>query len=196
MNKKKKVVRYDVQDEIMGIQAVSLVDEPAIMVDFVYLSSNKPIKLAEVNKERRMVYGPILIPDMHILRIDQQTGEEYYITFTKECVMQAAHSILKKNLHHNHTIQHSFAVAGLSIVELWVKEGDSDKSVHLGFDLPIGTAMAGVYIENDDVLEEVKAGNVKGFSIEGMFKETQEQLSLSITEDQLLKELELILSEG
>jgi hypothetical protein len=195
MNKKKKVIKYHVQDDHMGIQAVSLVDEPAIMVDFVYLSSQKKVKLAEVNKERRMVYGPILIPDMHILRIDKETGEEYYITFTRECVMQATHAILRKNLQHSHTVQHSFAVAGLSIVELWVKEGESDKSVHLGFDLPIGTAMAGVYIENEDVLEAVKAGDLKGFSIEGLFTETQEQLSLSITESQILTELELLLSK-
>jgi len=193
MEKQKKVIVYDVQDEVMGVQAISLVDEPAIMSNFVYLSEEKKVKLSNVDTERKMVYGAVLIPDMHILRVDKQTGEEYYITFTRECIMQAAHLYLKKNLLHNHTLQHEVAVTGLTVVESWIKESDQDKSVMLGLDVPVGTWLAGVKIENDAVLEQVKAGNVKGFSIEGMFSAATEELTAYINDDLLIAELEELL---
>lgn len=194
MEKQKKVLVYDVQDEVMGVQAISLVDEPAIMSNFVYLSEEKKVKLSNVDTERRMVYGAVLIPDMHILRINKETNEEYYITFTKECIMQAAHMYLKKNLLHNHTLQHEVAVTGLTVVESWIKEGDQDKSVMLGLDVPVGTWLAGVKIDNDEVLALVKEGDVKGFSIEGMFSTATEELTKHISDDLFLKELESLLA--
>lgn len=196
MEKQKKVIVYDVQDEIMGVQAISLVDEPAIMSNFIYLSEEKKIKLSNVDTERKMVYGAVLIPDMHILRIDKQTGEEYYISFTKECIMQAAHMYLKKNLLHNHTLQHEAAVTGLTVVESWIKESEQDKSTHFGLNVPVGTWVAGVKIDNEAVLEQVKEGNVKGFSIEGMFSAATEELTKHISEDLLMQELEELLKNA
>ena len=87
--KGKKVVKCVIDDNMkLGVQAISLVEFPAIEENFVALSK---VKLSAVNEERRMLYGPALIPDKYILRIDKETGEEYYIVFEKETVYQCAH---------------------------------------------------------------------------------------------------------
>jgi hypothetical protein len=190
---KKKVVQYGLDEQgRMGITAVSLVDFPAIEVDFVFLRSEQTVKLA-ASEERRMLFGPALIPDKEILRRSPD-GEEYFIVFPKSVVEQAAHAFLKKNQHHNATLMHQYPVTGLAVVESWVKEDESDKSVKFGFDLPVGTWFIGMKVDDEEIWNEVKDGTFKGFSIEGMFKEIGVDLS-ALEDEQLLAELARLIEE-
>lgn len=192
METKRKVLKCVVDDEMrLGVQAISLVEFPAIETNWVALSE---IKLSAMNEERRMLYGPALIPEKYILRIDKQTGEEFYIYFDKETVYKCAHQFMLKNLHHNHTLEHEVAVTGCTVVETWLKESEQDKSVELGIDVPVGTWLVGSYVQNDDLWNEVKLGNVKGFSIEGIFDHMVTELS-DQTEDLFVKALIEALSE-
>jgi hypothetical protein len=75
----------------------------------------------------------------------------------------------------------------MTVVESWIKEGESDKSVHFGMDYPIGTWFVGVKVDNDEAWAKVQTGEVRGFSIEGEFA----QLS---KEKQILNEIEKVLS--
>jgi len=166
----------------LGIYAISIVEMPAIEADFIALSQNQKVKL-KVDNERRMLYGPILIPDIEIPRIDKNTGEEYTIQFPAETIEMAVHLFMKNKHQQDHTYEHKFAIDGLTVVEIWIKEGESDKSVHFGMDYPIGTAFVGVKVDNDQAWAKVKNGEVKGFSIEGEFT----QLSM---EAQVLRAIE------
>jgi hypothetical protein len=72
----------------------------------------------------------------------------------------------------------------MSVVESWIIEDvEKDKSKLYGFDLPKGTWMISMKVNNDDVWQKVKAGEVKGFSIEGHFVDKYE-MSLQETEEQ------------
>lgn len=178
-NKKLPIRKYQLDEEgFAGVYAMSVVDMPAIEVDFVALKKQTDrVKMAEVNEERRMLYGPALIPDQLIYRIDPNTKEEYYAQYDRKVVEQTAHLFFEKNQHHNHTVMHEIPVTGLTVVESWLKEGQSDKSVELGFDLPDGTWFIGVKVKNDAVWEDVKNGTLKGFSIEAFFVWAGEQFS-------------------
>lgn len=189
---KKKVLKCVIDENMnLGVQAISLVEFPAIETNWVALSD---VKLSAVSEERRMLYGPALIPDKHILRIDKATGEEYYIYFDQETVYQCAHQFMLKNLHHNHTLEHELAVTGCTVVETWLKEGEQDKSVALGIEVPVGTWLVGTYVQADDIWEDVKLGRVKGFSIEGIFDHMITTLS-DANEDLFVKALMAALSE-
>jgi hypothetical protein len=181
MNKKKKVVVCKMDDEgMMGVQAISLVDAPAIMENFVALSKGNKIKLAEVDAERRMVFGPVLIPDLHILRIDEQ-GEEYYMTFPKETILETSQRYMKMQQQNNATIDHALTVQGCTVVETWIKESEMDKSVQLGFiDIPVGSWFVGMKIENDTVWSGIKQGSFNGFSIEGFYNMMSQQFCDSV----------------
>lgn len=189
MNDKLKLIEYGLgeEEDNMGVYAVSLVSEPAIMVDFVALSKANLLLARVEDGEKRMLYGPALIPNQPIVRYDGN-GEKYFITYSKETIEQTAQEFLKRNMHHNHTIQHEMPVNNLTVVESWVTTGVHDKSMNYGFDLPEGTWMIGVKVDDDKTWQAVKNGEVKGFSIEGWFAPMSET---DVTE----KDLEKLLAE-
>lgn len=194
METQKKLVECTIDETgRLGIVAMGLVDVPAIEENWIALSH---IKLAAVNDERRMIYGPAMIPDKQILRIDAATQEEYYVVFRANTIEQVAHQFFQKNLHHNANIDHKYPVNGVTVVESWIKEGDADKSVALGMnELPDGTWFIGAKVEDDSVWSDIKAGKVRGFSIEGYFSEVNVSLAECNTNEKLfLDEVSKLLS--
>lgn len=191
MKKKLPIRKYQLDEEgMMGVYAVSLVDEPAIMVDWVALAEQKKVKLSAINEDRRMLYGPLLIPDQLIYRVDPDTQEEYYAQYEQKVIEQTAHLYLKKNQHHNATLMHEVPMLGLTVVESWLKEYESDKSVGLGFDLPVGTWFVAMHVEDDKVWNEVKAGTFKGFSIEAYFQQDTAMSRMIADFNKLVEEIE------
>ena len=191
---KKRIVKCVIDENgKLGLTAMGLVDVPAIEENWVALSSDK-VKLSSVDKERRMLYGAALIPEKLILRIDKN-NEEYYMKFERDTIEQLAHDFYKKNLHHTTNLQHQYPVTGVTIVESWLKEGNSDKSLALGLsDLPDGTWFIGAKVDDDTVWEEVKAGAIRGFSIEGMFTEQSVEMHAMNVDSLLIKEIESVLA--
>ena len=161
-------------DSELGVEAISVVENPAIEEDFVALKSQE-IKLAEVDKEKRILMGALLVPNKPIYR---RNGEdEYYIYFSKDTVEKASQMYLMQGNQNNSTLEHQYELNGLSLVESWIVEDKThEKSVKYGMDLPIGTWMGSVKVNNDKVWTEfVKTGKVKGFSIEGYFADKMER---------------------
>lgn len=172
----------DEEDEISGIDAISIVDDPAIQEDFITLSSQE-VKLAEVDKDKQILMGPALIPNKKIYR---RSGEdEYYIFFSDDTVRKAAELFLSKGKQNNSTLEHEIELNGMSVVESWIIEDkDKDKSNLYGFDLPLGTWMVSMKVNNEEVWSSyVKTGKVKGFSIEGHFADTMERPQEQLPEE-------------
>lgn len=158
----------DENAELHGIDAVSLVENPAIERDFVALhNEQKRVQLAVA--EKRMVIGAALVPDMPIYRHDENGG--YYIYFSKSTIARLQELFFKNSNHHRATLQHSEPVTGAYVVESWiVEDSERDKTAVYGLNVPRGTWAIGMKIDNEELWEnEVKTGNVKGFSIEGFF---------------------------
>jgi hypothetical protein len=189
---KKKVVKCVIDDGgRLGVGAISLVEFPATEENFIYLNE---VKLASVNKERQMLYGPALIPNKYILRIDKNTGEDYYIYFDAETIAKCAHLYLKKNLQHNTTLEHEFSVMGCPVVESWIIEGEQDKAYHFGLTAPVGSWIVGVNVTDPEIWQEVKDGNVKGFSIEGHFNELAVTMTAANIEAEIMREISDVLA--
>lgn len=174
-----RIVPIELNDENLGVFAISIVDVPAIQENFVSLSAaQNKFTLAEIDKEKNLLIGPALIPNKQILRTDDK-GEDYYIYFPKNVVEQSAYRFMRNSMQHNHTIMHSKKIKGLSVVETWlIEDPERDKSNAYGFSLPKGTWMVSIHVNNPEIWEkEVKAGKVKGFSIEAFFTEKQQMKS-------------------
>jgi len=175
-----------------GIEAISLVEFPAIEENFVALSKHK-IELKTMDAEKRLVVGLALVPDKKIYR--NNGGFEYNITFSKDTVRKAAEKYLKSLKIHNATIEHEMEVDGVYLTESWIVEDKAkDKTALYDLNAPEGAWAVAMRIENDEVWEDVKAGKYLGFSIEGIFNENQgwdaEDLSVMKKINQLLDELE------
>jgi hypothetical protein len=173
------------EEQEIGIEAISVVENPAIEEDFIALKSQE-FKLAEVDKEKRILMGALLIPNKPIYR---RNGEdEYYIYFSKDTVLKASQMYLMQGKQNNSTLEHQYQINGLSLVESWIVEDKvHDKSVKYGMDLPLGTWVGAVKVNNEQIWNEfVKTGKVKGFSIEGYFADKMERPKESI-KDELAK---------
>ena len=187
----------DETDEVSGIEAISVVENPAIESDFIALK-NQEFKLAEVDKEKRILMGAALIPNKPIYRTSGE--QEYYIYFSKDTVRKASELFFIKGNQNNTTLEHQLELKGLTAVESWIVESEQDKSRMYDLDVPIGTWMVSMKVNNDDVWKQVKEGKVKGFSIEGYFADKLERPNepnnLSEIEDEyLLEELKELLQE-
>ena len=161
-------------DEITGIEAISVVENPAIEEDFIALK-NEEIKLAEVDKEKRILMGALLVPNKPIYR--RKGEEEYYIYFSKQTVEKASQLYLMNGNQSKATLEHQHTLNGLTLVESWLVEDEvHDKSRKYGLNVPVGTLMGAVKVNNDEIWNNfVKTGKVKGFSIEGYFADKMER---------------------
>ncbi len=187
----------DEENEALAIDAISLVTSPAIEVDFVFFGKEKNnLTFAKVDEEKRELIAPALIPNKQIYRYDANTDSEYYVYFSKDTVKKAAYSYLKHNNHHKATYQHEQRVAGVLTVESWIKEGDQDKSKLYGFDLSNGTWFVKMKIENSDLWNKIKEGELKGLSIEGYFVDKLEKMGKQYTDEEIRTAYKELQAEG
>ena len=186
------------ENQELAIDAISLVTSPAIESEFVFFGKEKNnLTFAKVDEEKRMLVSPALIPNKNIFRHNPNTQEDYYVYFSKDTVRKAAELYLRHNNHHKATYQHQDRVSGVLTVESWIKEGDSDKSKLYGYDLPNGTWFVKMKIENDELWEKIKAGELKGLSIEGYFTNKFEQMQKTKpTTEQILSAFNELVREG
>ena len=132
----------DEDQDTIGIDAISIVESPAIESDFVALNQQE-IKLAEVDKEKKILLGALLIPNKPIYRNGEEG--EYYIFFSKDTIVKASQMYLQNGYQNKSTLEHSKALEGLTLVESWIVEDEvNDKSRKYGLNVPVGTWMGAV----------------------------------------------------
>tara|TARA_R110001592_G_scaffold28641_2_gene104742 strand:- start:748 stop:1356 length:609 start_codon:yes stop_codon:yes gene_type:complete len=188
----------DEDQEEAGVEAISVVESPAIESDFVALKAEE-IKLAEIDKEKRILLGALLIPNKPIYRNSEEG--EYYIFFSKNTIVKASQMYLKNGYQNNSTLEHQQALKGLTLVESWIVEDEvQDKSRKYGLNVPVGTWMGAVKVNNEEIWNEyVKTNKVKGFSIEGYFADKMESPKENIKEkmskeDKIINQIKNILT--
>jgi hypothetical protein len=163
-----ELVLKDAEDEVF---ALSLVENPAIQSDFVFFGKEgkEEIRFAEVDGDQHLIVGPILIPDMKIIRM-KEDGTPYYVTFSKETVKDIAQKYIRDNNANNITLEHEKSTKGVSLVESWVTESTQyDKSKAYGLTVKPGTWMGVFKVDNPDVWRKVKEQKFRGISLEGLF---------------------------
>jgi len=184
----------DETDKLSGVDAISVVSQPAIESNFVALKSEE-IKLAEVSNEKRILMGAVLIPEKPIYR---KNGEdEYYIYFSKDTVYKANKLFMENKNQQNWTLEHNKQIEGLTVIETWIVEDtQKDKSAIYNLSVPVGTWMASVYVKDDTIWNEyVKTGIVKGFSLEGYFADKLEEKKQLSKQSDLVEQIKNLITE-
>lgn len=153
-----------------GIMAISIVQRPAIKKGFTLLAEDVKVKFERVAGEKRILCGPVLIPEMRIYRKEGEREFEAY--FKEETIEKMAFQYLRKGRQSNATVEHQIDLDGLCVVESWIIEDPkSDKSTALGMDHPKGTWMVSMKVDRDDIWTKfIETGDLTGFSIEGLLK--------------------------
>ena len=176
--------------------AISMVQEGAIESDWIYFGKEE-IAFAKVDTDQKMVIGAILIPNKKILRLDGE-GQPYEVFFSPETIKKLSHNYLLKKYQGEVTLEHDKKIKGVTLVESWVKEGKLDKSNNYGLNLPEGTWVGIMKINDDKIWDEyVKTGVTKGFSIEGAFEHRLVNASkIDLDSMELLEEIRKIILEA
>ena len=182
----------DENEELFGIEAISVVENPAIEEDFIALKNQDQIRLAEVSKEKRILMGAALIPDKPIYR--KSDDNEFYIYFSKDTVAKASQMFLQAGNQGQATMEHATEkLEGMTVVESWIIEDEvHDKSRKYGLDMPVGTWMVSMKCDNDEIWAKVKENKIRGFSIEGYFADRLSNRPLDKQVDQLTEEDKLL----
>lgn len=163
-----KVYEAIYKEGVEGIYALSVVENPAMEDLWVTLSEHpKQVELAAIDEEKRLLLGAALIPNKKIYRnID---GNEFYITFSEQTIEKLAHEFFKNQNNNNSSLEHEVKLEGMSVVEGWtVQDPQKDKSANYGKEYPKGTFVTMMKVDNDEIWEKAKNGEIKGFSIDAL----------------------------
>jgi plastocyanin domain-containing protein len=174
------------------VDAVALVDELAIESNFFAFSNEQKNLTFSVEDVKKELVGAAMIPDMHIFR-KSESGEGYNVYFSKDTIRQIAQVFFKKGFQANINLSHSDVPANSFIFQSYIVDDSMGISSPKGLNLPDGSWVVGMKVTDDNTWNEIKAGKLKGFSVEGLFQmmesEIEQKHSKEKTEENELLEI-------
>lgn len=164
----------------------SLVKDPAVEQTLLYFNTEKP--LVFFNDEKRVIYSVAMRPNKLIFRKDIN-GEPAEVFYSKETVEKFQQKYFKFNGQSKTNINHSEeSVKDVYPFESWiVMNKEIDKAKVLGLSVEDGDLVMGFKVENDDVWNECKNGNIDGLSIEAHFNNKEVNFKTEINMSKLEK---------
>lgn len=186
MDKQLPIYRLKIseQDNESGVYAISLVDAPAIESDWFAFSKESETKFTfkTVSADKQILAGYFMIPDKMIYRNDN--GKEYFVVFDAETINTISEKFNKNLLSNQFNIQHNDKNKVSAFVkENWMVDSiEFDKCKAYGFEPVQGGWFGLVKVEDNAVWNEfIKTGQLKGFSIEGMFEMELQKMMKNLT---------------
>ena len=163
-------------NEDSGVSYVAMVDKPAIEADF-FAFAESPMLLQFSGDDEMVIIGPAMIPDKPIYR--NENGQEFFITFSKDAISRAAVKFFEQGFQKKINLMHSpdFKIEGVTIFQSFIKDEAKGVGGMVG-DYPDGTWFLGAKVRNPEAWQLIKAGKVKGWSVEGLFKPKRNKLSI------------------
>lgn len=156
-------------DSDLEVNYIGLVDRPAIERNFQAFKAQQQKSAFILNEEKRIISGPAMIADMPIYRKDAQLGE-YYVVFDKPAIQTIVEKFSAKGYLKNFNLFHDQQVSDVTIFNSFVSDVELGVGPLTGFeDVADGSWFISAKVNNPIVWEAVKAGTIKGFSVEGLF---------------------------
>lgn len=152
------------------VDFVALVDRPAIEKSFLMFKEGRKVAFEIDNEEEHIITGALMLADTPIYRNDQHG--EYYVVFSKDTIKQIAQKFFKKGYQQNVNLMHDSGkvLEGLTMFESWITDEKRGIKAMKGFeDVPDGSWFGSFKVDNPEVWQMIKDGEVKGFSVEGIF---------------------------
>lgn len=153
-----------IDSDLEGIDFVSLVDMPAIQRDFIAFAKETEVKFS-IDEEKRIVSGPVLIPDQKIYRKTEKG--DFYVTFDRKAIEAVAQKFFADGNANNVNLMHDKEVNGCVYFESYFIDHARNIAPVEFSDLPDGTWIMSAKINNPDVWALIKNGTLRGFSVEG-----------------------------
>ena len=173
-----KVFYINIDDELTGINAISLVESPAVEKDFLCFSKEKETVKLNFDNAKRVISGVVCLADTPIYRYNKKYGE-YYVVFSKETIQKMVEKFAKMDLFKSVNLQHDDTkfVDGIYMFESYIINKERGINPVEFSDIPDGSWIASYKVENDELWGEIINGDkLNGFSLQGLF-ELEEKFS-------------------
>jgi len=158
------------EHEETGVDFIALTPSPAIEREFMSFSKQTPLEFKVEDEEQRLVMGAIMVSNLPIYRNDPEHGE-YYVRFNSDAIKKIVHRYFKNGYTSNVNLDHTTKTDGVYLVESFII--DERKPTPKGFiKLPNGSWFGTMKVDNDEVWQQIKSGEFRGFSIEGIFTDS------------------------
>lgn len=167
-----KVFYINIDDELTGINAISLVESPAVEKDFLCFSKEKETVKLNFDNAKRVISGVVCLADTPIYRYNERYGE-YYVVFSKETIQKMVEKFAKMDLFKSVNLQHDDTkfVDGIYMFESYIINKERGINPVEFSDIPDGSWIASYKVENDELWDEIINGNkLNGFSLQGLFE--------------------------
>lgn len=167
-----KVFYINIDDELTGINAISLVESPAVEKDFLCFSNEKEKVKLNFDNAKRVISGVVCLADTPIYRYSERYGE-YYVVFSKETIQKMVEKFAKMDLFKSVNLQHDDTkfVDGIYMFESYIINKERGINPVEFSDIPDGSWIASYKVENDELWDEIINGNkLNGFSLQGLFE--------------------------
>lgn len=176
------------EDNESFVDAIAMVESPAIESDFLAFSKEQERLLFSTNDEKMELLGAAMVPDMKIYRRDKN-GSEYNVFFSKDTIRQISQVFMKRGFQTNMNLDHTTTPAKSFIFQSYIVDESKGMTSPKGLDLPDGTWVVGVKVTDPQVWNDVKSGKVKGFSVEGLFEFFEPSVNTTQSEDEVMNAL-------
>lgn len=163
-------IDLDIENEELGMDAISLVENPAVGLSFLTFN-NESKSLCFTNDEQHIITGVVMLANTPIYRYSKEDGE-YYIQFTRETIKTMILKYFKSNLSNSVNLEHNNQnfVDGAVMVESYLF--DTERGItpkEFVGKVTEGSWICSFKITNEELWKEIKDGTFKGFSLQGMF---------------------------
>ena len=177
------------EDSSLGIDAISLVDFPAVERNFLCFSKeDKRINL-KFDASKHVISGVVALADTPIYRYNERMGE-YYVVFSKETILQMVEKFAKDGLFKSVNLQHddNMFVDGIYMFESYITNKERGINPKEFEDIPDGSWICSFKVDNEALWNEIINGDkLNGFSLQGMF-ELEEQFEKQLPKEETFDE--------
>lgn len=160
-----------------GMDAISLVDVPAVQKNFLCFSEDKkPVKF-EFDGAKHIITGVVCLAETPIYRYSERFGE-YFVVFTKETIEKMVEKYARKGLFNSVNLQHNDEkfVDGIYMIESYITDKKRGISPKEFADVPDGSWICSYKVDNQELWDEIVNGDkLNGFSLQGLFDVSPER---------------------
>jgi len=167
-----------------GLQILSMVETPAIEINYVKMEEEiNHIKMEVLDEEKNIVIAPALVPGMLIPRVHK--GIKYYISFDKETIEQSLIKMSAEQKDQNVDVNHSEKlINGAIVMEKFITHPNRVTQVKNFESLPMGALFFTAKVTDTQLMSDIKAGKINGWSIDG-FYDLEIEEDVELTEDEI-----------
>jgi len=168
---------FDPGDATEGVFTVSLVSEPAVESYFLAFDREEALSFSVSNPMERKVIGVVLRANYPILRVDGE-GKYYNLIFDRQTIYDLAQEFIKKGFTGSVSVLHDgVPVEDVDLVQIFIKDDSAGVSPKGFEEIEDGSLFAEYKVNNDAVWDMIVKGELKGFSVEGVFGVREDELS-------------------